>query len=439
MAEAPVSLHELTASQAAALIRERRVSPLELVDALLARAEAVDGWVQAWELLDADGARRTARDAEVAPRAGGDDLGPLHGVPFGVKDIFDTAGIRTAAGFSPYDRRVPKVDAEPVARLKQAGGIMLGKTVTTQFAQSDPSKTRNPWSIDATPGGSSSGSAAGVAAREMPLAFGSQTAGSVLRPAAYNGVVGFKPTFMRVSRQGVLPLAWSLDTVGVLTRSVADCDLWLRAVVDVSGAPATLEGAPRLGLLEPALDRAVARVADHVRDVARRFAEAGADVRSVRFDHELELVLAVHHTIMQTEAAANHWQLLEQHPGAFRPRLRAYVEVGRLLPGAAYVHAQRVRQRIRADMLQRLLGLDAFLLPTATDVAPLPDTTGDPSLQAPFTLVGLPSISLPSGVLADGNLPFASQLVGGPDQDARLLAVAAWCERALPSMPAPPL
>jgi aspartyl-tRNA(Asn)/glutamyl-tRNA(Gln) amidotransferase subunit A len=436
--DTPVSLHELSASQAAALVRERKVSPVELVDALLARAEAVDGRVAAWELLDPDGARRAAREAEVALSAGA-ELGLLHGVPFGVKDIFDTAGIRTAAGFPPYDRRTPRADAESVARLKRAGGIVLGKTVTTQFAQADPSKTRNPWSIDATPGGSSSGSAAGVAAREMPMALGSQTAGSVLRPAAYNGVVGFKPTFMRVSRQGVLPLAWSLDTVGVLTRSVADCALWLDAELDAPESPAVLEGAPRLGLVEPALDRAAARVADHVREVARRFAGEGADVRPVRFDHELELVLAVHHTIMQTEAAANHWQLVEQHPGAFRPRLRAYVEVGRLLPGASYVHAQRLRQRIRADLLQRLRGFDALLLPTASDVAPLPDTTGDPSLQAPFTLVGFPSISLPSGVLADGNLPFAIQLVGAPEQDARLLALAAWCERTLPPMPAPPL
>jgi aspartyl-tRNA(Asn)/glutamyl-tRNA(Gln) amidotransferase subunit A len=438
VAEAVVSLHELTASQAAALVRERRVSPLELVDALLARAEAVDGRVAAWELLDANSARRAAREAEEALHSGA-ELGSLHGVPFGVKDIFDTAGIPTAAGFAPYDRRLPRSDAEPVARLKRAGGIMLGKTVTTQFAHADPPRTRNPWSIDATPGGSSSGSAAGVAAREMPLALGSQTAGSVLRPAAYNGVVGFKPTFMRVSRQGVLPLAWSLDTVGVLTRSVADCALWLDAELDVADAPVVLEGPPRLGLLEPALDRAVARVADHVREAAQRFAAEGADVRPVRFDHELDLVLAVHHTIMQTEAAANHWQLLEQHPGAFRPRLRAYVEVGRLLPGASYVHAQRLRQRIRADLLRRVRGFDALLLPTATDVAPLPETTGDPSLQAPFTLVGFPSISLPSGVLADGNLPFAIQLVGAPDQDARLLAVATWCERTLPPMPAPSL
>ena len=438
MADTAVSLHELSASQAAALVRERKVSPLELVDALLARAAEVDGRVAAWELLDADGARRAAHEADAALRSGA-ELGSLHGVPFGVKDIFDTAGIRTAAGFPPYDRRIPRADAEPVARLKRAGGIMLGKTVTTQFAQSDPSKTRNPWSIDATPGGSSSGSAAGVAARELPMALGSQTAGSVLRPAAYNGVVGFKPTFSRVSRQGVLPLAWSLDTVGVLTRSVADCALWLDAVLDAPDAPVVLEGTPRLGLVEPALDRAAPRVADQVRDVARRFEGDGAEVRPVRFDHDLELVLAVHHTIMQTEAAANHWQLLEQHPGAFRPRLRAYVEVGRLLPGASYVHAQRLRQRIRADLLQRLRGFDALLLPTASDVAPPPDTTGDPSLQAPFTLVGFPSISLPSGVLADGNLPFAIQLVGAPDQDARLLAVAAWCERSLPPMPAPPL
>src|SRR5207237_5211970 len=152
----------------------------------------------------------------------GADLPPLHGVPFGAKDIYDAAGLPTAAGFKPYLSRVAEHDAEPIARLKRAGGILLGKMVTTQFAHADPSRTRNPWSDERTPGGSSSGSAAGVAARLVPLALGSQTAGSVLRPAAYNGVVGFKPTYGRVSKRGVLPLAWSLDHVGLLTRSLAD-------------------------------------------------------------------------------------------------------------------------------------------------------------------------------------------------------------------------
>src|SRR5206468_517834 len=158
------------------------------------------------------------------------DLPALFGVPFGAKDIFDSAGLATAAGFAPFANRVPTRDAEVVTRLKQAGAILVGKMVTTQFAHADPSQARNPWNDARTPGGSSSGSAAGVAARLVPFALGSQTAGSVLRPAAYNGVVGFKPTYGRVSKRGVLPLAWSLDHVGVLCRSVEDCALVLSAI-----------------------------------------------------------------------------------------------------------------------------------------------------------------------------------------------------------------
>jgi aspartyl-tRNA(Asn)/glutamyl-tRNA(Gln) amidotransferase subunit A len=172
--------------------------------------------------------------------------------------------------------------------------------------------------------------------------------------------------------------------------------------------------------------------------VAAQFESAGAHIEEVSLGQPLELILAVHHVIMQTEASAAHWQLLEQYPGAHGPRLHAYVEVGHLLPGIAYVHAQRLRRRIRQSMRQCLANVDAVLLPTAVDVAPGRETTGDPSLQAPFSLVGFPSISLPSGVDASERLPLAIQLATLPWQEARLLSVAAWCEAHLPPMPAPP-
>jgi Asp-tRNA(Asn)/Glu-tRNA(Gln) amidotransferase A subunit family amidase len=374
-------------------------------------------------------------------------------VPFGAKDIFDTADLVTSAGFAPYGSRVPGRDAEPVARLKRAGAILLGKMVTTQFAHADPSRTRNPWQDDRTPGGSSSGSAAGVATRLVPAALGSQTAGSVLRPAAYNGVVGFKPTYGRVSKRGVLPLSWSLDHVGLLARSVADCGLLLSAIAGYDAAdPHSVEGQPpfvftesgesgappRLGLVREALRHASARLREHVTGVARRLEAAGARVEEVSFGQPLELILAVHHVTMQTEVAGVHWQLLEQYPGGHQPRLRAYVEVGRLLPGVAYIHAQRLRRRIRQSMAAALAHVDALLLPTAVDVAPGRETTGDPSLQAPFSLVGFPSVSLPSGVAEPEGLPLAIQLAALPWQEARLLSAAAWCESQLPAVPAPP-
>lgn len=453
MAEAPeaTALHQLTAAQAARLIRSRQVSPVELVETLLARAAQLDPQVQAWVSLDAERALAAARAAEQLATLDA-ELPALHGVPFGAKNIFDSAGLATSAGFRPYSNRVPTVDAEPIARLKRAGAILLGKMVTTQFAHADPSVTRNPWSAERTPGGSSSGSAAGVAAGFVPIALGSQTAGSVLRPAAYNGVVGFKPSYGRVSKRGVFPLAWTLDHVGLLSRSVEDCALFLAATAghdptDPASANQPLPALdlttdpppPRLGLVREALQHATPHMRQHVAERAAQFEAAGARVEEVSLGEPLDLILAVHHVIMQTEAATAHWQLLEQYPGSHQPRLRAYVEVGRLLPGVAYLHAQRLRRRIRAAMARSMAGVDALLLPTAGDVAPTRETTGDPSLQAPFSLTGFPSLSLPSGVSESDGLPMAIQLVSGAWQETRLLAVGRWCEAQLPRMPAPPL
>lgn len=444
------ALHELTATHAARLIRSREISPVELTRALLDRAQQFEPRVRAWAALDGGRALADARNAEAAVSARA-DLPALHGVPFGAKDIYDADGLPTTAAFTPYASRIPAQDAEAIARLKAAGAILLGKMVTTQFAFADPSPTRNPWNDSRTPGGSSSGSAAGVAARLAPMAFGSQTAGSVLRPAAYNGVIGFKPTYGRISKRGVLPLAWSLDHVGLLARSVADCGAFLMAVAghdpaDPSSAEVAVpsmfldssDSAPRLGLVREALQHATPRLREHVLTLASQFESAGAEVSEVSLGEPLDLMLAVHQVVMQTEAAAVHWQLLEQFPGAHQPRLRAYVEVGRLLPGVAYLHAQRIRRRIRESVRRALLNVDALLLPTAVDVAPGRETTGDTSLQAPFSLVGFPSLSLPSGVLESEGLPLAIQLVALPWQEPRLLSAAAWCEAQLPEMPAPP-
>jgi aspartyl-tRNA(Asn)/glutamyl-tRNA(Gln) amidotransferase subunit A len=194
---------------------------------------------------------------------------------------------------------------------------------------------------------------------------------------------------------------------------------------------------PRLGLVREALERAAPRVREHAEQVGRALESAGAQVRDVSLGEPLDLILSVHHAIMQTEVAAAHWQLIEQHPGMHATRLRAYVEVGRLVPGVVYLHAQRLRRRIRAAMAASLSQVDALLLPTAADVAPTLETTGDPSLQAPFSLVGFPSLSLPSGVLEPDGLPLAIQLVAAPWQEPTLLSAAAWCEAQLPPMPAP--
>ena len=218
--------HELSVAEAAAQIREGTLSPVALVESLLARIDALDGDLQAWVTIDRDAVLSAAQQREAEVRQG-DPLGLIHGVPVGLKDIFYTEGMLTACGSKVNADFVPDFDATSVAKIKAAGGIILGKAVTTEFASGDPSPTRNPWNLEHTPGGSSSGSCAAVAARMVPAALGSQTAGSTCRPAGYNGIVGMKATYGRISRYGVAPLSWSLDHVGILTRTVADAALML--------------------------------------------------------------------------------------------------------------------------------------------------------------------------------------------------------------------
>ena len=217
---------ELSLTQAAAEITSRRLSSVELTESLLRRIEAIEPRLLAWATLLPDQALAAARaaDQNAAPK------GLLSGVPYGAKDIFDTAGVRTAAGSKVWADRVPDKDAAPIALARDAGAILLGKLHTTEFADGDPAPSYNPWNPEHTPGGSSAGSGVAVAARMVPWAFGSQTVGSVLRPAAYNGVVGLKPTFGRISRLGVIPMATSFDHVGVLVRSVADAAFLLNAL-----------------------------------------------------------------------------------------------------------------------------------------------------------------------------------------------------------------
>ena len=259
-------LHELTVAESAARIARRQLSPVELMEALLERASALEPSLSIWVTLDADAALEAARESERELGSSG-PLGPLHGVPVGIKDIYYTAGLKTTACSPILAEFVPDYDAASVALLKGAGAIVMGKTVTTQFACGDPPPTRNPWDAAHTPGGSSSGSAVGVAARTFPAALGSQTAGSVLRPASYNGVVGLKPTFGRISRYGVIPVAWSLDTMGSFTRTVEDAALMLSVLAghDPRDRSSSTRPVPelRLGAGRPPLastDRAAAAV-----------------------------------------------------------------------------------------------------------------------------------------------------------------------------------
>src|SRR6185312_9584603 len=272
-------LAALSVSDAAGRIAEGALRPSELLEACLARIAARDEAVRSWASVDEAGARATARARDEERRAGR-TRGPLHGIPVAIKDVFHVAGLTTTCGAAPAFHVRPTEDAAAVARLRAAGAVVVGKAHTTEFAYFEPGPTRNPWNRAHTPGGSSSGSAAAVAAGMVPLALGTQTVGSVLRPAAYCGVVGFKGTHGLVPVAGVIPLAWSLDHVGVLTRSVGDAALAMSVLAGRDIEPSAVS-APRLALAPELLGRASREVTAHIEAVADAFARAGATVSKV--------------------------------------------------------------------------------------------------------------------------------------------------------------
>ena len=422
-------LSSLSAREAAEAVRAGRVSAVELVEACLARMRALDSELRAWAHVDGEGALAVARERESEARAGR-LRGPLHGVPIGVKDIFDVAGMPTTGGAKSFAHTRPSADAASVARIRAAGAIVLGKTVTTEFAYRDPAPTRNPWNHGHTPGGSSAGSAAAVAARMTPLALGSQTVGSVLRPAAYCGVVGFKGTHGLVPVAGVIPLAWSLDHVGVLTRSVGDAALAMSVLAGRDIEPSAVS-APRLALAPELLGRASREVTAHIEAVADAFACAGATVSKVELPASFHVLAAAGLTVLEAEAAAYHEPWFGQHADQYGSEMRSLIEAGLRVPATAYVSANRARLAFRGEVTPLLAAHDALLCPTAPAPAPASlGSTGDGSLCSPWSNAGVPAITLPSGIASSG-LPHAIQLVQAAGASSRLLGVAAWCERVL--------
>jgi Asp-tRNA(Asn)/Glu-tRNA(Gln) amidotransferase A subunit family amidase len=314
----------------------------------------------------------------------------------------------------------------------------VGKTHTTEFAFRDPAPTRNPWNPRHTPGGSSSGSAAAVAARLVPAALGTQTVGSVLRPAAYCGVVGYKPTHGLIPVDGVIPLAWSLDHVGVFARSVLDVALVL-GVLTGRGLDPVPVTAPRLALAPELLERATPEMAAHVRAMADRFVAAGAKLIEVKLPQEFATLHAAGQRVLEAEAATYHRETFARHEADYGKHMAEMIRVGLGVSAVDYVAANRARLAFRDAVMPLLAAHDALISPTAPATPPEGLAfTGDASLCAPWSSAGVPSISLPSGVSDASRLPLAVQLTQAAGADARLLGVAAWCEGVLGAMPAPP-
>jgi aspartyl-tRNA(Asn)/glutamyl-tRNA(Gln) amidotransferase subunit A len=437
--------YRLTLTEMIRQIRRRKLSPVVLAESLLKRIDALEPSIQAWVTLDRQKVLEEARRCE-KETARGRKCGPLHGIPLGVKDIFYTAGVKTTGGSKVLADFVPSFDSTAVLRLKQAGAIVLGKTATTEFAHADPAPTRNPWNREHTPGGSSSGSAAAVATGMCPGALGSQTGGSVLRPASYCGVVGLKPTYGRISRYGVLPFSWSLDHVGLFTRTVSDAALLLNVlagydtqdpttsrepVPDSTRAPKSSR-APFIGVVEEFYRKnSDAQVWKNTDEVLARLKKTGAKVETVKMPGSFAVVHDAHRIVMRTEGAAFHQPLFEKHRELYRPKLRELIEIGSLIPGVDYLTAYRIKREFRRQM-DRVLGrYDLLLTPSTSSPAPRGlESTGDAWFQVPWSFSGLPTITLPSGLSQEG-LPLGIQLVGKAFSEGKLLALARWCEKAL--------
>jgi Asp-tRNA(Asn)/Glu-tRNA(Gln) amidotransferase A subunit family amidase len=434
------NLHWLSATDAARMIRDGALDSEQLVEACLARVRETDPRVQAWAFLDPDHALRQARAADERRREGR-PTGPLHGVPVGVKDIFDTADMPTENGSVLHAGRTPSRDATVVSMLRAAGAVILGKTVTTELATYTPGKTRNPHNPEHTPGGSSSGSAAAVAAGMVPLALGSQTNGSTIRPASFCGVYGFKPTHGLIPRHGMLAISRTLDHVGLFARTIEDLALFMEQLVghderDPDTKPRARIPFVEVAAEEPPLEPMFAFVKTPQWKSADEETKAGfAELIECLGDRveEVDLIPSAaeawqwHQTIMEAEMAANLEREWERGRDRLSPSLRAQLERGRQVLALDY---QRAVSRIRpihesfVELFEQRY--DAILTPAAPGTAPKGlDSTGDPSFCTLWTLCGMPAVSLPL-MQGGSGLPIGVQLVGPRDGDARLLRTARW-------------
>ena len=425
----PLQPHELSAAEAARRIAARELTSEALVASCLERIAAREPEVQAWAWLDRETAlaQARARDRET-PR------GPLHGVPVGIKDVIDTADMPTEYNSPIYRGYRPRWDAACVALLRRAGCVILGKTVTTEFANNHPARTRNPHNPAHTPGGSSSGSAAAVADGMVPLALGTQTGGSTIRPGAYCGVVALKPSFNAINRAGLKFVAESLDTIGIFARSSRDAALGFHALSDRAppdfGAAAGRK--PRIGYCRtPRWPEADSATQAALERAAGLLAAAGAQVREFELPDGCARLFDDHGIIMNYEAArALAWEHLN-HADQISASLRPRIEEGWRLPRVAYDAARRLARDCRHRLAEAMHEHDFLLTPSAPGEAPATlATTGSSIFNRLWTLLGVPCVTLPFGRGARG-LPLAVQLVGAFDNDTGLLGWAHWAAGTL--------
>jgi len=457
----------LTIADAAPLIRGGELTPSELLEQCLRRIDVYEPAVRAWVYLDRERARQEAEELTKDIQAG-NYRGELHGIPIGIKDIIDVYDMPTGCGSKLWANSYARQDAECVKRLRQAGALILGKTVTTAYAFTDPPVTRNPWNLDRTPGGSSSGSAAAVACGMCLAALGTQTGGSLTRPASYCGVCSLKPAYERISVEGVLPLAPSLDHVGVIAGCVQDLSHVYRVIAGPMdyvkyGGIDVYDPLPVGRMWNVELKRAFGRAEMHVQTTNDFFAERCSPavreqfasfltwyrgecedipMRSVVLPPSFAQLPDAHLTIMASEAAEYHRDRIRRHPDDYPSSITALIERGLRTPGAQLAAARRLRSEVAHELRQRDQPV-GLVTPATTDLPPTPETTGNPVFNAVWNFLGLPTVSLPYANSDDG-LPFALQIVGEGFREDLILIHAEKLEtelalpRRLPPVPDPP-
>ncbi|MBM3358151.1 MAG: amidase [Betaproteobacteria bacterium] len=429
VAQFAARLHELTATEIVRAIDAGSTSCEAVARACLERIAEREPQVQAWEYLDPEHVVAQARALDRSGRRGA-----LRGVPIGVKDIIDTCDMPTAYGTPIHKGHRPGKDAACVALSRKAGAVLMGKTVTTEFANVHPGKTRNPFDASRTPGGSSSGSGAAVGDWHVPLALGTQTTGSTTRPASFCGVFGYRPTHGDLRVTGVMEASGSLDTLGILARSIEDVALYRDVLLGVAPEPISADlAAPRIGFCRPyfwaRLEPATQRLLE---DAAQRLARAGAKVDEVALPGEFEALEAAHRWISGFEMARNLTWEIENHWERISEKFRN----GRLKDGLAcgyerYCEMRALVERLRRQLVSIMDGHDALLAPAAPGEATAGwDPVPHPWVYMAWTAMHVPSVTLPV-FKGPAGLPIGAQLIAGRSEDRRLFAVARWAWRAL--------
>lgn len=434
-----MNLHELDAVSARAAIGAGEITSEALVRDCLQRISATEDRVRAWTWLDPEQALAQARAADRRQKEGA-PLGPIHGLPVGVKDIFDTADMPTENGTVLHAGRRPAEDATAVTRLRQAGAVIMGKTVTTELAVYAPGRTTNPHDARRTPGGSSSGSAAAVAAKMVPLALGTQTNGSLIRPASYCGVFGYKPSHGLVPRHGVLKQSPSLDHVGAFARTIEDIALIAGTVAGHDGRDPDVPTDARLDLgadwsaglrTPPRIAFVRTPVWDNTTEAARAaFAALCARWRDFMREEPLpalfESAHAMHRTIMESDLANSYGELYERGKDRLSSTLREMIERGQTYKAMDYSRALDGIVALNRALEPLFAEYDAIVTPATAGAAPAGlEFTGSPMFCTIWTLAGVPAISLPILQGEDG-MPMGAQLVARKGDDARLLRIARW-------------